>query len=421
MKYRRPFLLSLIFVFAATFGGHSHDPASISSAFASQKTSAPVPLLAKGHPVAWWVVFKLNAGTFPDCGDGSRGCPFGGAVKTYKDAQQYIFASSESPTLEQGSGCAGDTDTDPIGATFAQVYNGSFNYLIWNDQFYDDPVIKGCTKECGSPWGHSKGLLAWNNSGAGFVMQVSTPSWPAAGSKSHPRKTDGDTLGCIKDDDVMVSQHFFALTLNKNDVVSVLKALGNASVVTDPSNPQIVSNGGPQDIQQLVKALGVRSSSKKFLTFNLSNGVQLISKPSDLNVPPWQMVSAILGGVSLRTATWWASPEIPTTNASSIVKCWDPSLSKPGSVEIATSGTWSGTKIGLTGGASPDHNHAKIGVSLSGSKTYSIFGDMNQQGSLSGPNCASSQNGRGGLFYVVANAALSKSVKALITGDTAPQ
>ena len=346
MKYGPLFLIFLALVFAATFSGHSPVRSAASSAFAPQKTGAPVPLLAKGKPVGWWVVFKLNAGTFPDCGGGKRGCPFGGTVKTYKDAQQYLFASNESPTLKQGSGCAGDTDTDPIGATFDQVYNGSFNYLIWNDQFYDDPVIKGCTKECGSPWGHSKGLLAWNDTGNGFVMQVSTPSWPAAGSKSHPRQTDGNTLGCIKDDDVMVSQHFFALTLNKNDVVSVLQALGNASVVTDPSNSQIVSNGGPQDIQQLVKGLGVRSSSKKFLTFSLSNGVQLISKPSHLNVPPWQMVSAILGGVSLRAATWWANPEIPTTKSSTTVKCWDPSLSKPGSVEIATSGTWSGKKLG---------------------------------------------------------------------------
>lgn len=421
MKYERPLLISVVLVLAATFTGHSLDHPSTSSAFAPPTAGVPVPLLEKGHPVKWWLVFKLNAGTFPDCGGGTRGCPFGGTVQKYKDAQQYLFASNESPTLKQGSGCAGDTDTDPIGATFDQVYNGSFYYLIWNDQFYDDPVIKGCTKECGSPWGHSKGLLAWNDAGNGFVMQVSTPSWPAAGSKGHPRKTDGNTLGCVKDDDVMVSQHFFALTLNKNDVISVLKALENASVVTDPSNPQIVSNGGPQDIQQLVKGLGSKSASKKFLTFSLSNGVQLISKPSHLNVPPWQMVSAILGGVSLRAATWWASPEIPTTKASTAVKCWDDSLSKPGAVEIATSGTWNGTKIGLTGGASPDHNHAKIGVSLSGSKSYSIFGDMNQQGSLSGPNCNSSQNGRGGLFYVISNAALSKSVKGLITGDTAPQ
>lgn len=35
--------------------------------------------------------------------------------------------------------------------------------------------------------------------------------------------------------------------------------------------------------------------------------------------------------------------------------------------------------------------------------------------------CKSSQNGRGGLFYVVDNAELAKSVADLITGGTAPQ
>jgi hypothetical protein len=46
---------------------------------------------------------------------------------------------------------------------------------------------------------------------------------------------------------------------------------------------------------------------------------------------------------------------------------------------------------------------------------------MNQQGSLSGPNCKSSQNGRGGLFYVVNNAQLFGSLQALLKGDSAPQ
>lgn len=382
--------------------------------------SAPVPLLANGHPVDWWFVFKLNSSKFPDCGGAARACPFGGTVQKYTDGQQYAFASSESPSLKQGSGCAGDTGTDPLGATFGEVYNGFFHYLIWNDQFYQDPKITGCAaNSCSAPWGHSKGMLVWNDAGDGFVMQVTTPSWPAAGSKGHPRTTDGNTLGCVKDDNVLVSQHFFALKLNKDDLVAVLNALQNASVVTDPTNPQIVSNGGPSDVQQLVTALGTKSTNKAVITATLSSGVKLISKPSNLNVPPWQMVSATLGGVSLRTATWWASPQIPTTTASTAVKCWDASLSKPGAVQIATTGTWNGQTIGLTGGASPDHNHAKIGVSLSGSNSYSIFGDMNQQGSLSGPNCKSSQNGRGGLFYVVDNKDLSDSVTQLITGSTA--
>ena len=149
----------------------------------------------------------------------------------------------------------------------------------------------------------------------------------------------------------------------------------------------------------------------------------LISKPSKLRVPPWQMVSALLGGEPLRAATWWARPEIPTTTATTVVGCWDPSLAKPGAVEIATTGTWAGSEIGLEGMPEPDGNHAKIGVSTGNTAThsYAIFGDMNQQGSLSGPNCKSSQNGRGGLFYVIDDSQLFSSVEDLIKGHTAPE
>jgi hypothetical protein len=191
-------------------------------------------------------------------------------------------------------------------------------------------------------------------------------------------------------------------------------------VVTDPTNQQIVSNGGPSEVQDLVNSLGKKSKSQDVIEATLSSGVKLISKPSNLNVPAWQMVSATLDGVALRTATWWASPKIPTTTSSSKVKCWSASLSKPGAVEIATTGEWDDQEIGLTGGAGPNFNHAKIGVSTSGDHHLAIFGDMNQQGSLSGPNCKSSQNGRGGLFYVVDNEKLSDSVEALIKGKTAP-
>src|SRR5262245_39524850 len=167
--------------------------------------AVPVPLLGHGKAVDWWFVFKLNASKFPDCGGAARACPFGGTVEKYKVGQQYVFASSESPTLKQGAGCAGDTGSDPIGATFEQVYNGAFHYLVWNDQFYNDPKINGCSgNSCGAPWGHSKGMLVWNDAGNGFVMQVTTPSWPASGSKKHPRTNDGNTLGCIDDDNVLV-------------------------------------------------------------------------------------------------------------------------------------------------------------------------------------------------------------------------
>jgi hypothetical protein len=72
-------------------------------------------------------------------------------------------------------------------------------------------------------------------------------------------------------------------------------------------------------------------------------------------------------------------------------------------------------EIGLKGG----QNHAKIGVTQSGAKHYVIFGDLNQQGTIAPPKCERSQNGRGGLFFVVENAALFDSVTELLAGETA--
>jgi hypothetical protein len=395
---------------------------NVSYVAAASGPDAPSPLLRKEHPVDWWFVFKLNTKAFQGCGgDAKRQCPFGGKVQGYKNqyGQQFVYASSDDESLQKGSGCAGETISDPLGSTFDAVYSNSYFYVIWNDQFYDAPIIKGCTKSCAAPWGHSKGMLAWNEDGEGLVLQVTTPSWPAAGSSKVPRKKDGNTLGCVLDNNVKVSQHFFALKLNKDDVVKVLQALQNASVVTDPKNPQIVNNGGPADIQGLVNDLGTKSQSITYTRQKLSSGVELISKPSRLQVPPWQLISAALGSVPLRAATWWATPKIPTTKTSSKIGCWAKELGNPGPVEIATTGQWNGTGFGLKGGPGPDNNHAKVGVSTLVEKPYAIFGDMNQQGTLTG-KCSSSQNGRGGLFYVIDKKGLFDSVANLIDGDTAP-
>ena len=378
-------------------------------------SAAPAPLLQAGKPVDWWFVFKFNSEAFPACGNAAqRACPFGGTVQSYSHyGQQFAFASSDDHTLQKGGGCVGDTTGDPVGATFSQIYNGNYFYVVWNDQFDGDPMASES-----SPAGHSKGALAWDAQGDGVVMQVSTPSWPASGNAGHPRKNDGNTLGCVKDDDVLVSQHFFSLKLTKDDVIAVLKGLSNASVVTDSTNPQVVNNGGPPEIQAVVRDLGHRSSSTAVSQTTLSSGVQLISKPSKLQAPPWQMVSALLGGEPLRVASWYTRPEIPSTTAATAIGCWDSSLGKAGAVENATTGTWAGTTIGLQGMPEPDGNHAKVGVSM-GTHSYAIFGDLNQQGALSG-KCGSSQNGRGGLFYVVEDATLAKSVRDLLKGDSAP-
>lgn len=385
-------------------------------------------MASQGKPVDWMFVFKFNAQSFPGCTEDGRMPPigakgiFGGNVQPYPHghSQQYVFATSAQPALIKGSGCLGATPSlaDPLAATFAQVYNTpGYFYVVWNDQFYGNPIETQF-----APMGHSKGMVAWNADGEGFVLQVSTPSWPASGSRNFPRQNDGNTLGCIKDDDIMVSQHFFALAINKSDLVSVLRSLANSSVVTDVTQPSIVQNGGPADVQALVKVLGKQSKSTNVLMSKLSSGVTLISKPSLLRVPVWQMVSAQLKGVNLRVASWWEAPAIYSTAAGDIPGCWSAKLGKPGAVEIATSGQWQGSSLGLLGGAHAQCNHAKVGVSTDPKKPLSVFGDMNQQGAYSPvptDGCNLSQNARGGLFYVINHSTLRESIASLLKGFSA--
>jgi hypothetical protein len=284
---------------------------------------------------------------------------------------------------------------------------------VWNDQFYGDPKMP-----CGScsRWGHSKGILAWDDAGNGLVFQVTTPDWPGAGSSRTPRPKEGNTLGCEHaTNNVLVGQHFFALQLTPADTAAVLDALINASIVTDISNPQVARIGGPPELVAKASRLGRRIQSVDYTDVNLSSGVRLISKASDLWVPPWQLISARLGGIPLRTSTWRANSPIPSTTARTPVGCWRPNLGKPGAVEIATTGKWMNKVLKMSAGGS----HAKLGVSLDPSRPLTILGDMNQQGSLTG-NCGSAQNGRGGLFFVLSDVQLYASMRQLLDGGTAP-
>lgn len=386
------------------------------------------PMLNARTPADWWFAFKFNAETFQST---ARSEPvhaiFGGRPNAYPDGfcLQYAVASDTAPSLVSG----GDADIgtsldDPLGATFDQIYNGTCNFVLWNDQFYGSPIASK-----GSPWGHSKGALAWDDAGNGFVLQVSTPSWPGSGSANSPRANDGNTLGCVTDDDIEVSQHFFALSLKADGIAAVLEALAHASVVTDPTVAQLcrLTDQCPARLRDLVGQLGKEEGdgqagvTKVALTSQAGQTVTLIAKPSALHVPPWQMVSSLLGGVDLCVASWWTNPKIPSTPAGRMCGCWDESLkTKPGAVTIATAGHWAGKEIGLTGGRGKMFNHAKIGVTAQEGSTRSIFGDLNQQGTLDGDEagaegCKSSQNGRGGMFFVLDNQPLHDAIKALIS------
>ncbi len=319
---------------------------------------APSPLLDASHPVNWLFVYKLNAASFPTSGQTT--CIFGGTPARTKASLAFASANSGLPALLVGLGLVGTGLDDPVGATFNEVYNSNLNFIVWNDQFYGDPRLK-CGKNCTGRWGHSKGILAWDDAGNGMVLQVSTPDWPGAGTSAVPRPREGNTLGCEHaTDNVLVGQHFFALKLTRADTAQVLDALVHSSVVTDAKNPQIARIGGPPQLAAKASQLGHIVQATDVTDVTLSSGIRLISKASDLLVPPWQLVSARLGGVPLRTATWRAGPPIPTTTSNTKIGCWRQSLGKPGAVEIATTGKWMGKTIGLSAGAS----HAKLGVSL---------------------------------------------------------
>jgi hypothetical protein len=260
------------------------------------------------------------------------------------------------------------------------------------------------------------------------VMQVSTPAWPISGSANAARQS-GNTLGCIKSpDNLLFSQHFFALLLSKDDVVIVLKGLVNAGVPTDNSDgSMMVSNGGPADIQRLVSSLGTEpdKATQHVVEATLSSGVKFLSKSSGMDVPSWQFVSAELGGPNLRVATYYDADQIPTTTQAGKPDCWNASLGVPGSVDNARNGSWANPSTGQKvtfdfGPSSSNGNHAKIGVTTSGTP-MAIFGDENQQGGLvpvGTEGCAAAQNGRGGTFYALEDAELAESLGQMMKGDS---
>jgi hypothetical protein len=63
---------------------------------------------------------------------------------------------------------------------------------------------------------------------------------------------------------------------------------------------------------------------------SLARRCALVVKPSALHVPPWQMVSAVLGSISLRVASWRNAKDYGSTQSGSAPGCWDSSLDDPG-------------------------------------------------------------------------------------------
>lgn len=154
-------------------------------AVAQPVATGPTPLLDANHPVDWLFAYKFNATSFPTTGQQTT-CIFGRTPDRKKASLAFASANSGSPALASGTGLVGTSLNDPVGATFDEICRSNLNFVVWNDQFYGDPRLR-CGKNCMGRWGHSKGILAWDNAGNGVVLQVSTPDWPGAGSSAVPR------------------------------------------------------------------------------------------------------------------------------------------------------------------------------------------------------------------------------------------
>ena len=141
---------------------------------------APSPMADEVHRAKWAFAYKFNTASFPTTGT-LTSCLFGGTPKGYASSQRYVVADFAHSSLRDAPELIGTSTLDPVGATFAKIYESNLNFIVWNDQFYRHPPIAGCSESCSGPWGHSKGVIAWDEQGQGIVMQVTTPSWPGSG------------------------------------------------------------------------------------------------------------------------------------------------------------------------------------------------------------------------------------------------
>ena len=263
---------------------------------------------------------------------------FGGVVQT-KPAfgQQFAFASSEDGALRQGSGCAGATLTDPIGATFDQVYNGSFHYLIWNDQFYHDPVGLGLQgRQLRRALGPLEGTARLERCGR-RLRHAGLDAGVAALGQQPVRHAQGEQgqYARLQQLEQQSARQPALLCAQADQQRCLVEVLDGAEECErgDRSRPslQIVQNGGPPDVRKLVddSENGRTQGRASIIKTELSSGVIMISKPSGL------ACAALADGFVIadseptpaehaqRTATWWTKPWIPTTTNSTAIRCWD--------------------------------------------------------------------------------------------------
>ena len=273
-------------------------------------------------------------------------------------------------------------------------------------------------------------MLAWNETARASSCRCRRRRGPAPAA-SVSRKS-GNTLGCVKtNNNLVASQHFFALKLNKEDLLEGAAGDAKRERRHRSDNRQIAQNGGPPEIRDAAEELGKKPHEKlrhkkpddlKIIQTQLTADVMLISKPSNAER------AALADGVGAARRRLRAHRHMVGLAADLLDQEVDQDRllgghvevrqKSPGDVIIAKNGTFGGRPLGLIGG----QNHAKVGVVTSGRTSFSIFGDLNQQGTINPVKgkCDASQNGRGGMFFVVKNDELFKTLSDMLEGEDEP-
>ena len=301
---------------------------------------------------------------------------------------------------------------------------------------------------CGAPWAHSKGALAFERNATGFHLMATTPNYPDPSLGANGGEPP--SLGCQLTDNVQFAQSFVGLSLDakafRDDLAPALARArlcsagsgscthGTAGHVHEWNCTSEHTRGADWSVLDLAfsgaEPEGAEASASATLRTVSGHEVTLLAKAAADHVPPWYYVADALG-VDLAVASWldgqYGTPSICAADDFSGVA--DDMCLADASLGLALSPTGGAARSvenalaaavdvggerrawGLWGDLWHDFtSHAKYAVASAG--TAVVFGDENMQGWPCSSACDRSQNGRGGTFFALGDAALRASLAA---------
>lgn len=409
-----------------------------------------------GNSVDWWFVLKLPQQVFDDVAYTEEHCRCNHPICNFKNKNDvgsglcFLYADSNNPELkfysDLGYDCLGQGSKDPVSQTLSQLTSTeqNMNSTYWgyfNDQFYGLHGEKNSKSyQCsGSDTlnAHSKGSFQYDEVNGGFYLQSSIPNFPNPGDTFVP-------LGCQSENNVMFSQHVFAMSLNTSEMERLGEALQSATLCSTNFYTSKNATFGSSLTSKLLQDSKESSMYRSFVqpysgseqrdirpqsthiqirTLFQSIPIDVIVKSKNTLMHPWALVASKLQ-TDISVASWMdnsygipsicSSDEYFFTNHSFCLldlsgneTLLSPSGNPLYNIENLIEAKFNETiQWHLFGGEGKGRNHAKWAVETPRKPSRTnriIFGDMNQQGFPCSKDCSGSQLGRGGTFFSLDN------------------